>query len=286
MMNVKEKIISVAMATYNGEKYIIQQIESILSQSKAVDEIIIVDDNSDDNTVELIENLNCPLIQVYQNKTNLGYIENFYKAIALTKGKYVFLSDQDDIWEKDKVEKSLFVLQKSSINMAVCTGFSLIDQFGNSIVNVDNYQINNFVFKKHKPIEDITLKRLAFGNIVQGCTYCIKRDVIDIYLKIHNKEVIHDYQLMLLASSMGKVKYLNEPLIRYRLHGNNAIGFSKKKHRIEIPTKKASKEPFMARFFKQMNEEISVPKIKYYLFLYYFRVPYLIAIIKHAIFGG
>lgn len=285
-MNEKKRIVSVAMATYNGEKYIIQQIKSILRQSKTIDEIIIVDDNSDDKTVELIKSLNCPLIQVYQNKVNLGYIENFYKAISLTKGDYVFLSDQDDVWEKDKVEKSLFVLQKSNINMAVCTGFSLIDQCGNPIMNINDYQINNFVFKKHKHIEDITLRRLAFGNIVQGCTYCIKRDVVDVYLKIHNKEVVHDYQLMLLASSMGKVKYLNEPLIKYRLHGNNAIGFSKKKHRIEIPRKKASKEPFMARFFKQMNKEIFVPNIRYYLFLYYIRAPYLLAIIKHAIFGG
>lgn len=278
--------ISVAMTTYNGEKYIIKQIESILSQSKKVDEIIIVDDKSNDKTVEIIKKLNCPLIHIYQNQKNLGYIDNFYKAIALTKGDYVFLSDQDDIWEKDKVEKSLSVLQDSDTNMAVCTGFSLIDQLGNPIIDINNYQINRFILKKHKYIEDITLKRLAFGNIVQGCTCCLKRDVIDVYLEIHNKEVIHDYQLMLIAASMGNVKYLNEPLIKYRLHGNNAIGFSKKRHRLEVPMKKLSKEPFMARFIKQMSEKIYVPNKNYYLFIYYLRIPYLISIIKNAIFGG
>ena len=274
------------MATYNGEKYIRQQIKSILQQSKKVDEIIIVDDNSSDSTVNILNDLNCARIHVYQNEKNLGYIENFYKAISLTTGNYVFLADQDDIWENDKVEKTLSVLLQSKKNMAVCTGFSLIDQFGKTITDVKNYQVNSFVLRKHKNVESITLNRLAFCNVVQGCTYCLRRDVIDIYLKIHNKEVIHDYQLMLIAASMGRVQYLNEPLIRYRLHENNVVGFKKKKHRIEIPEKKPTREPFMARFFRQMDMQISVPNKRYYLFLYYCRIPYLISIIRNIILGG
>lgn len=278
--------ISVAMATYNGENYIRQQIESILNQSKKVDEIIIVDDNSTDSTVDILKDLNCSKIRVYQNEKNLGYIDNFYKAISLTKGNCVFLADQDDIWEIDKVEKTLSVLLASEKNMAVCTGFSLIDQMGSPITNVKDYQVNNFVLQKHKETEKITLNRLAFGNVVQGCTYCLKRNVIDVYLKVHNEEVIHDYQLMLIAAAMGRVIYLNEPLIRYRLHGNNAVGFEKKKRRIEVPARKPSKEPFMARFFRQMNNEIPVPNKNYYLTLYYCRIPYLISIIKNIISGG
>lgn len=275
-----------AMATYNGENYIRQQIESILNQSKKVDEIIIVDDNSTDSTVDILKDLNCSKIRVYQNEKNLGYVENFYKAISLTKGKCVFLADQDDIWEIDKVEKTLSVLLASEKNMAVCTGFSLIDQMGSPITNVKDYQVNNFVLQKHKETENITLNRLVFGNVVQGCTYCLKRNVIDVYLKVHNEEVIHDYQLMLIAAAMGRVIYLNEPLIRYRLHGNNAVGFEKKKRRIEVPARKPSKEPFMARFFRQMNNEIPVPNKNYYLTLYYCRIPYLISIIKNIISGG
>lgn len=278
--------ISVAMATYNGEKYIKQQIESILSQSKKVDEIIIVDDNSTDSTVNIIKDLNCSKIHIYQNEKNVGYIENFYKALSLTKGNYVYLADQDDIWEIDKVEKTLSVLLNSEENMAVCTGFSLIDQTGSPISNVKDYQVNNFVLQNHKGIENISLNKLAFGNVVQGCTYCLKRSVIDVYLKIHNEEVIHDHQLMLIAAAMGRVQYLNEPLIRYRLHGNNAIGFEKKKRRIEVPASKPSREPFMARFFRQMNNEITVPNKNYYLMLYYCRIPYLISIIRNAISGG
>lgn len=283
MNNIK---ISVAMATYNGESYIFQQLESILNQSVPVDEIIVVDDNSSDKTRKIIESLNCPQIRVYKNERNLGYIENFYKAISLTRGEYVFLADQDDIWEKDKVGMVLSEIQKADINMAVCTSFSLIDQSGEPIKDIEHYQVNDFVLQKHRDAEDLALSKLAFGNVVQGCTYCVKRDVINVYLKMHNTEVIHDYQLMLIAAAMGKVRYLNKALIRYRLHGNNAIGFKKKKQRLEMPQKKPSKEPYMARFFRKMNEVIPVPHKKYYMALYYLRIPYLVSIVKKAVFGG
>lgn len=278
--------ISVAMATYNGEKYIQRQLESILNQSISVDEIIVVDDNSNDKTIEIIENMNCQRIRIYKNEKNIGYIENFYKAISLTTGEYVFLADQDDIWEKEKVELTLAELRYSDKNMAVCTGFSLINYNGNPIKDFKNYQVNGFVLQKHKDVEYLKLNRLAFGNVVQGCTYCVRRKVIDVYLKIHNTEVIHDYQLMLIAAAMGKVKYLNRPLIRYRLHENNAVGFEKKKRRLEIPNKMPSREPYMARFFRQMNEVIVVPNKNYYIILYYLRIPYLISIIKNIVSGG
>ena len=283
MIDIK---ISVAMATYNGEKYIYQQLKSILDQSVVADEIVIVDDNSSDKTIMIIESLNCPLIRIYKNDHNLGYIENFYKAISLTHGQYVFLADQDDIWEKEKVSMTLAELKKADTNMAVCTSFSLIDQKGNPIENIKQYQVNRFVLQKHRDIENLTLNRLAFGNVVQGCTYCVKRDVIEVYLKMHNTEVIHDYQLMLIAAVMGKVKYLNKPLIRYRLHGKNAVGFKKKKQRLEIPNKKPSKEPYMARFFRNMDKIIPVPNKIYYKILYYLRIPYLASIVERAVHGG
>ena len=198
----------------------------------------------------------------------------------------IFLADQDDIWEKEKVKLTFAELQNSAKNMVICTNFSLIDQNGSPITDIEHYQVNGFILQRHKEIETLTLSRLAFGNVVQGCTYCVKRDVIDAYLKIHNTEVIHDYQLMLIAAAMGRVEYLNKPLIRYRLHGNNAVGFERKKHRLEIPEKRPSKEPYMARFFRQMNKIINVPNINYYVILYYLRIPYLISIVKNIITGG
>ena len=87
-------MISVAMTTFNGEKYIEKQIESILNQSLSVDEIIICDDGSTDNTIELMKKYN---VQIIQNKKNLGYKLNFKKAMEKCKGDYIFLCDQDAV---------------------------------------------------------------------------------------------------------------------------------------------------------------------------------------------
>lgn len=93
-------MISVAMTTFNGEKYIEKQIESIIHQSLPVDEIIVCDDGSTDHTVELLKKYDVTLIQNFQN---LGYKLNFKQAMEKCNGDYIFLCDQDDIWEKDKV---------------------------------------------------------------------------------------------------------------------------------------------------------------------------------------
>ena len=104
-------MISVAMATFNGEPYIQEQLDSIYNQTRKVDEIIIVDDCSTDSTVRVIEQYILSHkdidIKLYKNEENLGYKKNFKKAISLCHGDYVFLSDQDDIWMTDKIEKCI-----------------------------------------------------------------------------------------------------------------------------------------------------------------------------------
>lgn len=100
-------MISVAMCTYNGEKYIREQLESIINQSMLPDEIVICDDCSKDTTLEILKDtLNSynGIVQLVSNKHNLGYRKNFEKAISLCHGDIIFLSDQDDVWNKDKIE--------------------------------------------------------------------------------------------------------------------------------------------------------------------------------------
>ena len=96
------------MCTYNGEKYIKEQLESILNQTIAIDEIIICDDGSNDKTIQIIEEIQLEYpnkISLYKNQVNLGSNKNFEKAITICSGDYIFLSDQDDIWKNNKVEK-------------------------------------------------------------------------------------------------------------------------------------------------------------------------------------
>ena len=274
-------MISVAMTTYNGAAYVEEQLRSILGQTVPVDEIVVCDDGSSDDTCAIIRRLADSRVRLWRNPENLGYIENFYQAISRTTGDYIFLADQDDRWAPDKVEKTLARMQSGGF-AAVCTDFRLIDAEGMPLADKSAYQINPFIRRVKTPEARITTLRLAFGNIAQGCTYCFTKEVRDVYLRLHNREVIHDYQIMLIASCVGKAAFLKEELIDYRLHGHNSIGFSQKNRRIAIKTK-ASREPFMYRFFRQLNELVPVPHLFFYRALYYLRIPYLVAIVRRKL---
>ncbi|WP_302660099.1 glycosyltransferase family 2 protein [uncultured Clostridium sp.] len=281
-------MISVALATYNGEKYIKEQLISILNQTIKVDEIIICDDCSNDKTISIVKqilkmnSLNID-IKIVENKSNMGYIANFNQAIELTKGEYIFLADQDDIWEIDKVEKSIKFLTDNNYD-AMCSKFKLIDKYGNEIKDNANFSINNYL-RNNKGNNTIPLSRLVFGNISPGCTYCFNRRVKDIYLRVNDREVIHDYQIMLIAASVGKVGLIDEPLIKYRLHDNNSIGFSKKKRAINIRIHKIRKKPIMVDFFQKLNRITKVPDYSVYIIMYYLRIPHIKSKLRRLIFG-
>lgn len=273
--------LSVALTTYNGEKYIKDQLNSILHQSLPVQEIVICDDCSTDRTLEIIEqikeknNTNTE-IKIVKNNTNLGYINNFYQAIQFTHGDYVFLSDQDDIWHINKVETMMSVMKQKNIT-ALCTNFTLINKHGEIIQDRSNYRINPFIKRVRSQLTPITFNTLVFGNVSQGCTYCFTKQVKDAYIKIHSSHLIHDHQIMFIASLLGNVYFLDEKLIDYRIHGSNAIGFKKKGKSDTIKIKKPSKKPFMVQFFDDVDKVIAIPLKRFYSILYYLRIPYLVS---------
>lgn len=277
------------MTTYNGEMFIEKQLDSILNQSLPVDEIIICDDNSTDNTIEIIGNIikatNLSIkFRVIKNKNNIGYINNFYKAISLTEGDYILLADQDDIWKRDKVSKCIEIMKRNKYD-AICSKFDLIDARGNIINDSDKFHINPFIKKHQEYLSEISLVTLAFNNICPGCTYCFTKKIKDIYLKLENRQVVHDYQIMLISACCGKVALYGESLISYRLHDNNSIGFAKKQRKINIEIRKMRKIPIMVEFFYQLNK---INKVRFYLFyiiLYYLRIPYIKEKICKIIWG-
>ena len=275
-------MISVAMTTYNGEKYIKQQIESILSQTVAIDELIICDDISKDHTAEIIREIGDERIRLYVNESNLGFIANFHKAIGLTSGDYIFLSDQDDIWEPNKVEKILETMKKTNAT-ALCTNYKLINENDQELGDKKNYNIPSFVINASDPIYKITFPMLAYDNLVQGCTYCFTKGIKDVFLKVNNRSVAHDYQIMLIAANLGGAYFLNEELIQYRLHSSNTIGFSKGNSKIELRDKKARKKPLMVQLMDDIDGVTPIKNKWCYNFLYYCRVPIIIAWVKSRI---
>ena len=156
-------MISIAMTTYNGEKYIERQLESIFSQTLPADEIIICDDASKDRTVEIInrfiEKNQTDKIRLVHNQENLGYIRNFHKAISLTRGDYIFLADQDDVWHADKIEQTLQVLKDKNASV-VCTNCSLIDDEGNDISDSSFFDRNPFVDRVTEKVSEISFFEL------------------------------------------------------------------------------------------------------------------------------
>lgn len=210
--------ISVVMASYNGAKYLEQQILSILSQTLQPFEIIICDDGSTDGTVEILQKYTNRLTYVI-NDRQLGLIGNFRKAVSLAaEGNYVALSDQDDVWFPDKLEKCAAVLREIEDPRAPCLVHS-------DLLFVDeNDRLLNNSFKNEQGHDRFqhNLRTLLFGNFVNGNTMLMNAELRKFFAFIPTDVSInHDGWLALIAYTFGKAAYIPLPLLKYRKHENN-----------------------------------------------------------------
>lgn len=222
-MNIDTCKISIAMTSYNGEKYIIKQLESIVNQSRIPDEVIICDDISKDNTVSLVEEFikdkNLTNWKIVVNETNLGWQKNFYKALSLTTGDIIFFSDQDDIWHSDKIEKMANIILSKNAG-CVYGQKSIIDSDGQPLTS------RNEKKSYSGKIKQIACKRSFFNTIVLGCTMCINRLVADKYLEIGYPQGGHDSQCARIALLYHSLYIYDSPVIDYRIHSTNSSGIS------------------------------------------------------------
>lgn len=207
-------MISVCIATYNGERYIEQQLESILSQLTDDDEVIISDDSSTDATVSVIKAMDSPIIHLFNNDREHGYTSNFENALMHARGDYIFLSDQDDVWTKDKVAVCMDLLK--SYDMVVSDAY---------VVDSDMNTLYDSYYELRNP------KRTLIGNIVKfgylGCCLAFNSIVLTKALPFpcNHKLCTHDNWLFLVAKTFYKVKITNNKLIYYRRHqGNTSEG--------------------------------------------------------------
>ncbi len=215
--------ISVAMATYNGEKFIEEQLESILKQTYPVDEIIIRDDISTDNTAAVIQafikNKKIEDIVDFQiNEKNLGYGSNFMSALRQTKGKYVFFCDQDDIWPEDRVECMMNALESTPDAVMIGSEFEPF-KCDDDAPDVPGWELSKFM-------NDGSIEKLEFNseNIFigcQGCTMAMKRDFLDKISAYWYDGWAHDEYVWKLALSMGGLYFFHKVTLKRRLHSNN-----------------------------------------------------------------
>jgi len=201
-------MISVCMATYNGEKFITEQINSILSQLQMDDELIISDDSSTDNTIEIINSYKDNRIKLIENQSFKNPIFNIENAIKNALGDFIFLSDQDDIWLPDKVNKTLNYLQKYD---CVVSDAIIIDKNSN-ILEESFYKIN----KTKKGFIKNFIK-----NGYLGCCLAFKKELIKYIIPFPRNIPMHDIWIGLISEIYGKTVFCNDALLYYRRHGSN-----------------------------------------------------------------
>lgn len=220
---------SVALCTYNGEKYLKEQLESILSQEIPVDEIVICDDASTDGTsaiLKIYEKQFPLLFKVFFNDENLGYVQNFEKALSLCENQIIFLCDQDDIWFKDKTQKILQFAEKNPEKDVFAHDVELI---GSSNRNLSFWDLNNFR-EKGKTNKELLSFILSEGNVFPGMTLAIRQEILKNYLPLQKVDsiIIHDYEILIKALRDHKFGIIDEKLSAYRQHENQSIGYKEK----------------------------------------------------------
>lgn len=256
--------VDILLATYNGEKYIKEQVESILNQTYENIQIIISDDCSTDKTRQVLKEYeNNEKIKIFYQEKNLGYVKNFEFLLKQVESNLYMLSDQDDVWKKEKVEKSVEKIESEKLDL-VFGDLEVVDENLNTLYKSYNRYMH-LIHKIKKYQKDYRLQYLY--NCMTGCTIISRKNWIDKVLPFptNSKYMIHDYWLGLVIALNGKVGYIEEPYILYRQHGKNQVGSKKasktaskleKVRNISINTRIGTFETYV------MHEEIFDEKLR------------------------
>ncbi|MFV0605197.1 MAG: glycosyltransferase [Niabella sp.] len=255
----KKVNISVALCTHNGEKYIQKQLDSIIHQTIPPCEIVVGDDNSTDATMHIIEQImqSCSNIdiRVLKNKPALKTVKNFEKTIQACNGDYIFLSDQDDIWKKNKIERMIAAFSFENDLLLFSNG-SLIDEHNDDLAVTlwDKWKFDTD--KQHQwQQNNFAVKDLLQGrNYVTGATALISKNLIHNAIPITVPSgYYHDAWLALHAAAQNGLRFINENLIYYRVHAGQQVGITDggKNTDSVIDEKNISFTQFQNNIFKQ-----------------------------------
>ena len=215
-------LVSIAVCTYNGEKYLREQLDSLVFQTYKNLEIIVVDDCSSDQTISILEKYenNYASLHYVINEKNLGYAKNFEKAISLCKGEYIALSDQDDIWAVDKIEKQIAEIGNFAL---IYHDSKCIDENGKDI-----YQNLSDVYHLY---DGKSSRPFLFYNSVSGHSMLFTAKLVPLLFPFE-KQFFHDRWIAFIATERGGIKLLDEKLVSYRQHQTSITDFLKLKSTI------------------------------------------------------
>lgn len=216
-------IVEILMATYNGEKYIAEQIDSIINQTYKNWKLLIRDDGSKDKTLEIIEEYEKKdnrIKVIKDNKGNLGFVKNFEELVKNSKEEYVMFSDQDDYWLENKIE--IYVKELNKLSKEILEKPLLLHS--NSFVCDEKLRILKSEFINSRVASKYETNNYFFSYIVQGSTTLINRKVINIGVPFFENVTLHDRYFHLLVEFFGKRIFINKSLLKYRQHLSNQIG--------------------------------------------------------------
>lgn len=263
---MKKPLVSVVLAAYNGERYLLTQIESILSQTWHDLELIIVDDASKDRTKEIarIYREKDRRVKLFENGNNLGITANFLKGLSLANGKYFAFSDQDDVWRPDKLAVLVTLLQSDLEAQMAYSDLEVCDE------NLKRIH-SSFFHATRTGTKKGDLSRLALiKNLMPGCSMLFTRQVKERvtalssnpdFMSANQAEVLdetpfmHDYLVFVVAALLGHIAYSSEKLARYRQHSTNRIGafYESRSGRTQFASLLEKKIGIIARFASDLN---------------------------------
>ncbi|MFA6144571.1 MAG: glycosyltransferase family 2 protein [Sulfurimonas sp.] len=201
------------MATYNGEKYIKEQLDSILLQLGDNDEVIISDDSSTDNTLQIIENFQDSRIHLYKNQKFSSPIFNFENALKHTSGNIIILSDQDDIWYPNKID----VIKKSAFKNKVW-----LKMYNGNCIDNKGIIIENSLFN-YKDVNPGLISNIK-KNSFMGCNIAFSKELLHVILPFPKDIPMHDMWIGSCTYLFGDVEFVDKCVFSYRIHENNFTG--------------------------------------------------------------
>lgn len=221
------KKVSVVLASYNGIRYIEEQLDSLRTQTMIPDEVIISDDGSTDGTYDFclkyISEHNLSDWHAFRNEKNLGFKQNFRFALSKCTGDYIFTCDQDDVWMNDKIQIMVSVMNSHpEINLLV-SNIEYLYEGGKSKLHM------KYVTRNDGSLMQLKLKEFGLMNQRPGCTFCFRRELLEQYKVLDFDYAFHDEMLWRHAIVSDSLYLLNKRLIFWRRHGDNATFASRPK---------------------------------------------------------
>lgn len=203
-------LVSIALCTYNGAKYLREQMDTLVAQTYDNMEIVVVDDRSSDDTIAILNDYasRFPNIRIYQNAENLGYIKNFEKAIGLCQGEYIALADQDDIWDLNKIS---ILVENIGEHLLISHDSAFMDEQGNPMGRKMS-DIRNFYAGGDSRI-------FLMENYISGHAMLFRRSLLEFFTGF-NPVIMHDWWLAYIACNNGTITFVDRVLVNYRQHQN------------------------------------------------------------------